>query len=36
MKPKLSRTKNKIIQVAKALFAEMSVYKATMSDLPPS
>lgn len=33
MKPKLSRTKNKIIQVAKALFAEMSVYKATMSDI---
>lgn len=33
MKSKLSQTKNKIIQVAKSLFAEMSVYKATMSDI---
>lgn len=33
MKTKLSRTKNKIIQVAKALFSEMSVYKATMNDI---
>ena len=33
MKTKLSRTKNKIISVAKSLFAEMSVYKATMNDI---
>lgn len=33
MRTKLSRTKSKIIHVAKALFAEMSVYKATMSDI---
>lgn len=33
MKSKLSQTKSKIIQVAKSLFAETSVYKATMSDI---
>ena len=33
MRTKLSRTKNKIIHVAKSLFAEMSVYKATMNDI---
>ena len=33
MKTKLSRTKNKIIHVAKSLFAEISVYKATMNDI---
>lgn len=33
MNSKLSQTKNKIIQVAKILFAEMSVYKATMGDI---
>ncbi len=33
MKPKLCRTKSKIILVAKHLFAEMSVYKATMNDI---
>lgn len=33
MKSKLSQTKSKIIQVAKSLFAETSVYKATISDI---
>lgn len=33
MKTKLSKTKNKIISVAKSLFSEMSVYKATMNDI---
>lgn len=33
MKTKISRTKDKIINVAKLLFAEMSVYKATMNDI---
>lgn len=33
MKSKLSQTKNKIIHVAKLLFTEMSVYKATMNDI---
>lgn len=33
MKTKLSKTKSKIISVAKSLFAEMSVYKATMNDI---
>ena len=33
MKTKLSRTKNKIIHVAKSLFTEISVYKATMNDI---
>lgn len=33
MRTKLSKTKNKIIHVAKSLFAEMSVYKATMNDI---
>lgn len=33
MRTKLSRTKNKIIHVAKTLFSEMSVYKATMNDI---
>lgn len=29
----MSKTKNKIINVAKNLFKEISVYKATMSDI---
>ena len=29
----MSKTKNKIISVAKNLFREISVYKATMSDI---
>ena len=33
MRTKLSKTKNKIIHVAKSLFSEMSVYKATMNDI---
>lgn len=33
MNSKLNQTKNKIIQVAKTLFTEMSVYKATMGDI---
>lgn len=33
MKTKLNRTKNKIISVAKSLFAEVSVYKTTMNDI---
>lgn len=33
MKTKIGRTKDKIISVAKSLFAEMSVYKATMNDI---
>ena len=33
MKNKLSQTKEKIIHVARQLFMEMSVYKATMSDI---
>lgn len=33
MKTELSKTKNKIIHVAKSLFAEMSVYKTTMNDI---
>ncbi|MEG0795166.1 MAG: TetR/AcrR family transcriptional regulator [Odoribacter sp.] len=33
MRTKLSKTKNKIIYVAKLLFAEISVYKATMNDI---
>lgn len=33
MSTKLSRTKNQIISVAKSLFSEMSVYKATMNDI---
>lgn len=33
MKTKIGRTKDKIISVAKSLFAEVSVYKATMNDI---
>ena len=33
MKTKLSKTKTKIILVARKLFAEMSAYKATMSNI---
>lgn len=33
MKTKLGRTKDKIISVAKSLFSEISVYKATMNDI---
>ncbi len=33
MKTKLSKTKNRIIHVAKSLFTEKSVYKATMNDI---
>ena len=33
MRTTLSKTKNKIIHVAKSLFSEMSVYKATMNDI---
>lgn len=33
MKTKLSKTRNKIIKVAQSVFTEISVYKATMSDI---
>lgn len=33
MRTKLSKTRHKVIQVAKALFTEISVYKATMNDI---
>lgn len=33
MSTKLGRTKNKIIKVAQTLFAQISVYKATMNDI---